>query len=154
MTESKIRKRLKQEHKLFVVQCLACFMTPSEVVEAVRENFGIEIARQSVEGYDPSKAACRKLDEELKQVFYRIRKKFISDILNVDIAHRVFRLAELSKLYHAAAAKGKDVIAAQFLEQAAKEVGGIYVNRVEVRVTDRKASLAEILGICADQLPE
>ena len=154
MAESKNRKRLKPEHKLFVVQCLAHFMTPSEVVKVVRENFGIEIARQSVEGYDPAKAAGRTLDEELKQVFYRTRKKFISDIQNVAIAHRAFRLAELSKLYHAAAAKGKDVMAAQFLEQAAKEVGGIYVNRVEVRVTDRKATLAELLGIGADQLPE
>jgi hypothetical protein len=154
MTESKNKKRLKPEHKLFVVQCLARFMTPSEVVEAVRENCGVEITRQSIEGYDPAKAAGRALDEELKLVFYRTRKKFISEFLNVDIAHRAFRLAELSKLYHAAAAKGKDVMAAGFLEQAAKEVGGIYINRVDVRVMDRKATLAELLGVGADQLPE
>ena len=129
-------------------------MTPSEVVEAVREHFKLEITRQSIENYDPSKAAGRKLDEELKQVFYRTRKQFISEFLSIDIAHRAFRLAELSKLYHAAVAKGKDVVAAGFLEQAAKEVGGIYVNRVEVRVTDRKATLAELLGVAAEQLPE
>ena len=119
-------------------------MTPSEVADACNLNFGLEIARQSIEFYDPEKAAGGKLDEELKQVFYRTRKQFISDMLSVDIAHRVFRLRELSKLYHRAVAEGKDVLAAQFLEQAAKEVGGFYVNRFELRI---KESLAALMGV-------
>jgi hypothetical protein len=155
MEDSIKKKRLKPEHKLFVVQCLARFMTPLEVEKLVREDFGVSITRQSVEAYDPSKAAGGKLDEELKQVFYRTREQFIADIDGIDVSHRSFRLTQLSNLYRTAFRQGATVIAAQFLEQAAKECGGIFTNRREhsgpagapiaLSVEDKKLGLARIM---------
>ncbi len=63
MKDSTKRKRLKPEQRLLVVQCLARFMTPSEVETLVREDFGVSITRQSIEGYDPTKVAGQGLNE-------------------------------------------------------------------------------------------
>lgn len=128
MAAKKKRKRLGGEHKLVVVRCLARFMTPSEVAELLNEEYGYELSRQAVEKYDPTKVAGEGLGEELKQAFYEARKEFLEDVSNIDVASKSFRLVGLSKLYRNAVERGKDVIAAQHLEQAAKEVGGLFTN--------------------------
>ena len=46
--------RLKKAEKVFIVRSLAQFMEPSLVVEAVKENFKIDVSRQQVECYDPT----------------------------------------------------------------------------------------------------
>lgn len=48
---------LKNEVKAFIVQAIACFDTPSQVAQAVRQEFGIELSRQQCEAYDPTKYA-------------------------------------------------------------------------------------------------
>ena len=40
---------LKSEVKSFIVQALACFDTPSQVAEAVKNEFGVVLSRQQVE---------------------------------------------------------------------------------------------------------
>jgi hypothetical protein len=44
---------LTDEIKTFIVKSLACFDTPSQVAEAVKVNFDVEISRQHVYAYDP-----------------------------------------------------------------------------------------------------
>ena len=44
---------INDEIKEFIVRGLATFDTPSEVVEAVKANFGVELSRQQVYAYDP-----------------------------------------------------------------------------------------------------
>jgi hypothetical protein len=56
--------KLPEAVKTFIVQSLACFDTPSVVVDAVRKEFGETITRQSVEGYDPYKKAGSNLAEK------------------------------------------------------------------------------------------
>lgn len=43
---------LKSEVKAFIIQQLACFDTPSQIVDAVQSEFSIKIARQQVPSYD------------------------------------------------------------------------------------------------------
>jgi hypothetical protein len=47
---------LTDNKKLFIVRALACFDTPQQVVESVKEEFGIVVSRPQVEVYDPDKA--------------------------------------------------------------------------------------------------
>lgn len=49
---------LTDDVKAFIVQALACFDTPSQVVDAVREGFGTEVSRMQVQSYDPTKKAA------------------------------------------------------------------------------------------------
>jgi hypothetical protein len=45
---------LKEPVKIFIVQFLACFETSQQVVEAVKQEYKIEITRQQVALYDPT----------------------------------------------------------------------------------------------------
>ena len=132
MAEEKPKqKKLTPAQRIVVVRSLARFMTPTEVAEMIKEEFGVELSRQAVEKYDPTKGVGANLNDELVTEFTAAREAFVAEINQIDVAHQSFRLRELSRLYHAAKRK-KDVIAAQFLEQAAKEVGGYYTNRREL----------------------
>ena len=90
---------LKEPVKIFIVQSLACFETPQQVVDAVREEFGIEIERQQVASYDPTKATCRGMSQKLKDLFYRTREDFKKNIEDIPIANKAFHFKELQKMY-------------------------------------------------------
>jgi hypothetical protein len=154
VAEEKKKKRLNVAQKRFVVRCLAQFMSPTEVADLVEEDLGVEMSRQAVEAYDPTKFMGQKLGDELKKLFWEERKKFVDDESNIDVAHRSFRLRELGKLYRAALKDGKDVIAAQHLEQAAKERGGLFTNTRKLKVDDKRKTLADILGVKPEEIPD
>lgn len=120
---------LKNEAKAFIVQALACFDTPSQVVQAVRQEFGIELSRQQCEAYDPTKYAGRNLSKRWQILFHDTRQRFREETADIPIANRAFRLRAMARLIERAE-KGENLaLALQVLEQAAKEVGDVYVNR-------------------------
>ena len=127
---------LKDEVKIFIVQSLACFDTPSVVVDAVRKEFGATITRQSVEGYDPTKKAGSNLAEKWKLLFEETRKTFLEDTATIAISHRAVRLRALQRMAEKAETQGNMVLAANLLEQAAKEVGDSYTNRRQISGPD------------------
>lgn len=147
-------RRLTKEQKAQVVQWLACFETPSEVVDRVKKEFGVEISRQGIEVYDPTKAAGKKLNEDLRSLFYAAREQFTSDMATVDVAHQGARLRMLSEMIRAAKKSKNYALAGQLLEQAAKERGGLYTNKRELKVDDKRKTLAELLGVSPEQLPD
>lgn len=127
---------LKDEVKIFIVQSLACFDTPSVVVDAVRKEFGATITRQSVEGYDPTKKAGSNLAEKWRLLFEETRKTFLEDTATIAISHRAVRLRALQRMAEKAETQGNMVLAANLLEQAAKEVGDSYTNRRQISGPD------------------
>lgn len=124
--------KLSVEVQTFVVQSLACFDSPSTVVAAVKRDYGEEITRQAVEGYDPNKKAGANLAERWKQLFEETRKAFLEDTSQIAISHRAVRLRALQRMAEKAEGQGNMVLAANLLEQAAKEVGDSYTNRREL----------------------
>ncbi|MBB3234426.1 DUF2280 domain-containing protein [Phyllobacterium endophyticum] len=121
--------KLKNDVQTFIVQSLACFDTPSVVVDAVRKEFGETITRQSVEGYDPNKKAGSNLAEKWKALFEETRKTFLEDTATIAISHRAVRLRALQRMAEKAENQGNMVLAANLMEQAAKEVGDSFTNR-------------------------
>ncbi|CAI8933718.1 DUF2280 domain-containing protein [Pseudomonas serboccidentalis] len=120
---------LKDEVKRFIVQALACFDTPTQVVQAVKETFGVEVSRQQCEQYDPTKHAGRDLGVKWKVVFEDTRKRFREETAEIPIANRAFRLRAMNRFVERAETMKNIGLAMQILEQAAKEVGDVYVNR-------------------------
>lgn len=120
---------LRSEVKAFIVQALACFDTPSQVVEAVKKEFGIEVSRQTCEGHDPTKYAGRGLAKRWADLFHACRERFTAETADIPIAHRAYRLRALGRMAERAESMKNIALTAQLLEQAAKEVGDIYVNR-------------------------
>ncbi|WP_430303201.1 DUF2280 domain-containing protein [Pseudomonas sp. DC418] len=120
---------LSNEVKAFIVQALACFDTPSQVAEAVKNEFGIEISRQAVESHDPTKRAARNLAKRWVTLFEDTRKRFREETAEIPIANRAYRLRALGRIAERAETMKNLPLAIQVLEQAAKEVGDVYVNR-------------------------
>ena len=145
---------LKDEVKTFIVQSLACFDTPSVVVDAVRKEFGATITRQSVEGYDPTKKAGSNLAEKWRLLFVETRKTFLEDTASIAISHRAVRLRALQRMADKAENSGNMVLASSLLKQAAEEVGGSYTNRRELTGKDGKDLPVPVSPVTIFQLPD
>ena len=120
---------LKNEVKSFIVQALACFDTPSQVVETVKNEFGVVVTRQQVETHDPTKAAGKGLAARWQTLFHDTRKRFREETADIPIANRAFRLRAMNRFVEKAETMKNIGLAIQILEQAAKEAGDMYVNR-------------------------
>ena len=120
---------LKNEVKSFIVQALACFDTPSQVVETVKNEFGVVVTRQQVETHDPTKAAGKGLATRWVTLFHDTRKRFREETADIPIANRAFRLRAMNRFVEKAETMKNIGLAMQILEQAAKETGDMYVNR-------------------------
>ncbi|WP_273860928.1 DUF2280 domain-containing protein [Pseudomonas sp. LA5] len=120
---------LSNDVKAFIVQALACFDTPSQVAAAVKEEFGIEVSRQQCESHDPTKYAGRDLAKRWRVLFEDTRKRFREETADIPIANRAHRLRTLGRMAEKAENMRNLALTAQLLEQAAKEVGDVYVNR-------------------------
>ncbi|WP_296267441.1 DUF2280 domain-containing protein [Pseudomonas sp. UBA6562] len=120
---------LSNEVKAFIVQALACFDTPSQVAEAVKNEFGIVVSRQSVESHDPTKRAAHRLAKRWVVMFEDARKRFREETAEIPIANRAFRLRGLGRMAEKAENMRNLALTAQLYEQAAKECGDMYVNR-------------------------
>jgi len=149
---------LRDEVKAFVVQALACFDTPSQVVASVKETFGIDVTRQQCEAYDPTKYVGRSLNQKWKTLFEDTRARFREETAEIPIANRAYRLRAMNRFVERAETMKNIGLAMQILEQAAKEVGDVYVNRhrkdepddepaiptrIQVNVVDARKSNAE-----------
>lgn len=145
---------LKDEVKTFIVQSLACFDTPSVVVDAVRKEYGATITRQSVEGYDPTKKAGARLAAKWKMLFEETRKTFLEDTASIAISHRAVRLRALQRMADKAETQGNMVLASSLLKQAAEEVGGAYTNRREITGKDGKDLPTPVSPVTIFQLPD
>lgn len=123
---------LTEPQKLFIVQALACYDTPTQVSIAVREEFGIDVDRRRVQEYDPTRVGGRSLGKKLKAIFEETRAAFLKDVSTIPIASQAYRLRTLNRLLVKVEGQGNTALAAQLVEQAAKETGGTFTNRREV----------------------
>ena len=125
---------LNKKQKYFIVRSLAQFNTPQETVVLVKEEFDLEVSRQQVETYDPTKRAGKDLSAELKVEFEVTRKDFLDTPQNIPIANLSVRLQRLENQYQK---HGKNRVAAlSILKQAAEDVGGKYTNKQEITGAD------------------
>ena len=108
---------------------------PQQVIEAVKQEYKIEITRQQVALYDPTKVAGRNLSKKLKDLFTRTRKDFRANIEDIAIANKAFRLKELQGMYDDS---GKNKRLKQnLLKQAFQETDG-RVTKQEITGKDGK----------------
>ncbi|WP_447801200.1 DUF2280 domain-containing protein [Pseudomonas kilonensis] len=120
---------LKNDVKAFIVQALACFDTPSQVSQAVKQEFDIDVTRQQVEQHDPTKRAGVNLAAKWQTLFHDTRKRFREETAEIPIANRAFRLRAMNRFVEKAESMKNIGLAMQILEQAAKETGDMFVNR-------------------------
>ncbi|MCW2099718.1 UNVERIFIED_ORG: hypothetical protein EDF86_0492 [Pseudomonas psychrophila] len=126
---------LKSDVKAFIVQALACFDTPTQVSQAVKQEFDIDVTRQQVEQHDPTKRAGVSLAAKWVTLFHDTRKRFREETAEIPIANRAYRLRAMNRFVERAETMKNIGLAMQILEQAAKETGDMYVNRAKKEET-------------------
>ncbi len=101
----------------------------------VKQEFGIEVSPQSVEGYDPTKFVGRHLSKPHRELFYAEREKFRQSIDALPIANAAYRLSKLQEYSQAAEDKGDLALAAAMHRQAAQDLGGVFTNHLNLTGT-------------------
>lgn len=124
--------KLNEAVQRFIVQALACYDTPTQAADAVKEEFGIEITRQQAASYDPTKVMGRTLAKKWRDLFHETRERFRKEVAEIPIADQAYRLRQLQRMTQEAMRRKNIVLAASLLEQAAKEQGGMFTNKREV----------------------
>jgi hypothetical protein len=115
---------LSDEVKAFIVRSLARYETPLNVADAVMANFGIKVERQQVFAFDP--AGSRPPAQRWRDLHAATRQAFLRDVAEIGVAQKAVRLAMLDRMARDAMSTHAYSRAAGFLEQAAKECGGLF----------------------------
>jgi hypothetical protein len=124
IAERKPATILSDEIKAFIVGRLARYETPTQVVEAVKKVFDVEVNRQQVFSYHAR--GSRKPAEKWCELFEVTREAFLNDFSAIGVAQKAVRVRMLERYAQQAEERGQYTRAAGFLEQIAKECGGVY----------------------------
>lgn len=142
---------LKGEVKAFIVQSLACFDTPSVVVDSVKKEFGIAVSRQQVESHDPTKVNGRGLAQKWVDMFNATRERFQTELADIPIANKAFRLRALDRMASRTETMKNFALTAQLIEQAAKECGDAYTNKQKVEHTGKDGGPIESSALTPEE---
>jgi hypothetical protein len=123
---------LREPVKIFIVQSLACFETPQQVADAVKQEFSIEIERQQVSAYDPTKPTGKNLSKKLKDLFHKARAEFKTNIYDIPLANKAVRLAELQKIYNDP--KMNRVLRIKLIRQFKDEMQGYEIQLLDLQL--------------------
>jgi len=148
------KSKISAGGKTFIAQSLACFDTPMTVVAAVKKEFGVDVSRQLVETYDPTKKAGYALSQTWRDLFKSTREAFLEDTAEIAISHRAVRLRALQRMAEKAETQGNMVLAASLMRQAAEEMGGALTNRRELTGKDGKDLPVPVSPVTIFQLPD
>jgi len=128
-------KRLPEAIKKRIVEHLACFRTPADVVDLIAAEFDVTLTPRHVRAYDPASFQFAASHRWL-EYHAAVRKRYEREIGDVAIAHRRYRLAQLQRTIDVATDvlnEGGDgwLEASEHIrkavEAAAKEMGDFYV---------------------------
>lgn len=150
------RASIPNDVKLFIIQGLACYDSPTTVRDAIKKEFGVDVSPQAIEAHDPTKRAGRNLSQRWRDLFEASRATFLADTAAIAISHRSVRLRSLQRMATRAEEMKNLPLAASLLEQAAKEVGEAYTNRQKHEHTgkDGKDLPAPASHVTIFQLPD
>jgi hypothetical protein len=94
------------------------------VARAVKSTFGVDVTRHHVKYYDPG--STQRPSPRWCELHAATRAAFLADLAKIGVSHKLVRLSLLNRItYDALENHYLDDVAA-YLQQAAKECGGIY----------------------------
>ena len=77
------RTKLTEAQKDYVIRRLAAYDTPTEIARDLEDRFGIEVSRQSIEQYDPTRVEdCSRQSADL---FFQVREDLRGDRADVPV---------------------------------------------------------------------
>lgn len=90
----------------------------------------MSVSSDQVVYYNPnSSRGSDRLARKWKDLFHETREKFLSETRDIAIANKAYRLRRLQEMADKARRAGNLPLAAEFMEQAAKDVGEYFTNK-------------------------
>jgi hypothetical protein len=126
---------LPEAVKRFIIMQCARWERPTAIAKMVKEQFGIDVSPQAMEGYDPTKRLGCHLSKPHQELFFAERERFTRQIDAIPIANAAYRISKLQEYCEAAEDEGDLKLAAAMLEQAAQDLGGLFTNHLNVTGT-------------------
>src|SRR5579875_1287184 len=100
---------LPETVKLFILDCLACFDRPKQVLDKLTPELleALDIkpegftapTPQQLSAYDPATVAGSRLSEEHKAFFRDRRERFLTQIEEIPISNLAFRMKGYQEIY-------------------------------------------------------
>jgi hypothetical protein len=131
--DGKLTDRMKE----YVIERLAGFDSPLAIVKSLKEEFGITIARQTIEQYDPTRG--RSPAKKYREQFFAIRHEIVEGKAARGAARRGVRVRWLENMAIHAMAQGDYALADRLLGSIAREVGDRRSSGSEVRPNELEA---------------
>jgi hypothetical protein len=123
---------LTNEQKAFVVSAFARFEGVAEVCRSFKDEFELDLPKPHALAYNPGGANYRGAPK-WRDLFELERKTFLANVNSIGIAHKTVRIQRLEHLCVIAMERKNVKLAAELMEQAAKEMGEVFTNRREVK---------------------
>ena len=150
------RLRLKDFHRAFLVREFACFSTPMEAADALKQEFGIEISPQGAQHYDVKSVGGKKAAKKWHELTEFAREAFLDDVkARIPESYKSVRIQELARASRIFKKRSNYLAMANMLERIAKEMGNIHTNRYEFTGKDRgPIKFAAIDDMTDDQIDQ
>lgn len=142
---------INHEQKVFIIRSLAHFNSLTETARLFFDEYNIDFPLPAIQRYDPTKVRGHDLKEEYKNLFFELRSQYMEQEQNIPIAHRFVRLKRLEDEYNN---NDDPNIRLKVLEQASKEVGGLYTNKRDLDVNAEVGLLSAVMDELADESRE
>lgn len=127
--------KLSDQQKSAVVIMLACYWQLKDVLQYVRDEWGIEVAKQSIQRYDPTKVnGQRDLAKKWCDIFHATRSAFLKEKAMHAVSHMPYRMGIYQKVIEEGLRRHNYDLVLRSMEQAAKDEGGSYTNRQRVDI--------------------
>lgn len=121
--------KLPEPVKRRIVEHLAAYRRPGEVADLIAQEFRVVLTPRHIRAYDPSSPQFAA-GERWRSYFQSAQQRFDESIADCPIAYRAFRLHMLEEVRAMAMKQGNVRLAMKTLEQAAREVSGLPIDRV------------------------
>jgi hypothetical protein len=142
-----------------VLSMIATFTEVPKIIRTVKEEFGLTMSATAINSY--------KYSENYKSEIEKIRQRWGSDLMNVELANKRRRLEELEKIYHHAFSSDqlKNALGALYqiqgeVEKNLQQIGSqtnyqinIYKDMTEAELEEERVKSLERLKILK-QIPE
>ena len=149
---AKKRKGLSDVHRIFLIREMACYSSPGEAADALKEIYGVEITPQGAQYYNPETRIGRELAKKWVSLFETTRAAFLKHITEeVPEAHKAVRVRELARASRRFKRSGNYVAMADMFERIAKEMGNVHTNRREFTGKDRGPVQFEDVSMMTDE---
>lgn len=124
--------KITPQAKADIMRWLAQGQKYEQILKGLEARHGITVVRQALEYYNPASPKSKRLSKHLREIYETARQLYLSDLTAIPESHKAVRVRMLAEMANDSMTRKNYRVAADLLEQIAKETGNVFSNRHEV----------------------